>query len=163
MSAFFYGYIVTQLPAGYWTNKYGGKLFFGFGIGLCAIFSLLIPLAEKLGPIFVILLRILQGLSQGVIYPSMHCLLSKWSPQSERSRLTTFAFSGSYIGTVVAMSLGGYIMFFLLFTSILIYANLLLFMSFYCNQILCFFVSNVKWPILIKDNKAMFDEASIIP
>jgi predicted MFS family arabinose efflux permease len=39
----------------------------------------------------------------------MHCLWSKWSPPFERSRLTTFALSGSYIGTVCAMSLGGII------------------------------------------------------
>lgn len=39
----------------------------------------------------------------------MHCLWSKWAPPNERSRLATVAFSGSYVGSVVALSLGGLI------------------------------------------------------
>lgn len=39
----------------------------------------------------------------------MHALWSKWAPPLERSRLATFAFSGSYIGSMVALSGGGII------------------------------------------------------
>ncbi len=39
----------------------------------------------------------------------MHCMWSKWSPTSERSRLTAFALSGSYVGTVCTMCFGGII------------------------------------------------------
>ena len=39
----------------------------------------------------------------------MHCLWSKWAPPSERSRLSTFGLSGSYIGSVISMALGGII------------------------------------------------------
>jgi MFS family permease len=113
------------------TSKYGGKLFFGAGIGLCSILSLMMPLAEKIGPFCIMILRILQGLSQGCIFPAMHCLWSKWAPPTEvninlrmcytistnltffkclkRSRLATFALSGSYIGSVVALSCSGVI------------------------------------------------------
>ncbi len=91
------------------TSKYGGRFFFGGGIGLCALLSLLMPLAEKIGPVCIMTLRIFQGLSQGFIYPAMHCLWSKWSPPTERSRLATFALSGSYIGSVVALSCSGII------------------------------------------------------
>lgn len=109
LSSFFYGYIVTQLPAGFLTNLFGGRVFFGAGIGICAIVNLLIPVAAKTSPGWLIFLRIIQGLSQGFIFPSMHCLWSKWSPTFERSRLTTFSLSGCYIGTVVALGLGGVI------------------------------------------------------
>jgi MFS family permease len=61
------------------------------GVGICSLLSLLIPVAAKTGAGYVISIRILQGLSQGVIFPSMHAMWSKWSPPFERSRLTTFA------------------------------------------------------------------------
>ena len=109
LSSFFYGYIITQLPAAFLTTKYGGRWFFGAGIGLCSLLSLLIPAATHLGSNYLIALRVLQGLTQGFIFPAMHCLWSKWSPPYERSSLATFAFSGSYIGSLAALSLGGLI------------------------------------------------------
>lgn len=39
----------------------------------------------------------------------MHCMWSKWAPPNERSRLATIAFSGSYFGSVIALSCGGLI------------------------------------------------------
>ena len=84
-------------------------MFFGGGIGVCSFLTLLTPLATYIGPVSLILLRTLQGLVQGFIYTSMHALWSKWAPPLERSRLATFAFSGSYIGSVVALSIGGII------------------------------------------------------
>lgn len=107
LSSFFYGYIVTQLPAAFLTTKYGGKMFFGGGIGICSFLALLTPAAAHIGPTCLIFLRTLQGLFQGFIYTSMHAMWSKWAPPTERSKMATFAFSGSYIGSVVALSVGG--------------------------------------------------------
>lgn len=109
LSSFFYGYIITQLPAAFLTTKYGGRWFFGAGIGICSFLSLLMPAATYLGAGYLISLRVLQGLTQGFIFPAMHCLWSKWSPPYERSSLATFAFSGSYIGSLVSLSLSGLI------------------------------------------------------
>ncbi len=89
------------------TTKYGGKRFFGGGIGVCALLALLTPVASHLGPICLILLRTLQGIFQGFVYTSMHALWSKWAPPPERSKMATFAFSGSYLGSVVMLSVGG--------------------------------------------------------
>lgn len=109
LSSFFYGYILTQLPAAFLTTKYGGRWFFGFGIGFCSLLSLIVPAATYMGPGYLIGLRIFQGLTQGFIFPAMHSLWSKWSPPFERSSLATFAFSGSYVGSLAALSLGGLI------------------------------------------------------
>ena len=46
------------------TTKYGGKLFFGAGIGICSVLTLLTPLAASIGPGLIIILRTLQGLAQ---------------------------------------------------------------------------------------------------
>lgn len=37
----------------------------------------------------------------------MHALLSKWSPPLERSRLSSFVYSGAYVGTVIAFPISG--------------------------------------------------------
>ncbi len=64
LASFFYGYIVTQMPAAFLTTKYGGKLFFGGGIGICAILALATPAATYIGPTCLIFIRTLQGLAQ---------------------------------------------------------------------------------------------------
>lgn len=52
-------------------------------------------------------LRLVEGLCQGVIFPSTHTLLSKWAPVSERAQLATYCYSGSQFGTVVMLSTSG--------------------------------------------------------
>ncbi|RNA37043.1 Vesicular glutamate transporter 1 [Brachionus plicatilis] len=118
LSSFFYGYILTQIPAAYLTSRYGGRNLFGAGVGLSALLCLAMPLAAYIGPSYLMAIRILQGLCQGFIYPAMHCLWSKWCPPNERSRLATFALSGSYIGSVTALSSGGLITIYLNWQSI---------------------------------------------
>ncbi|GLH15798.1 Putative inorganic phosphate cotransporter [Gryllus bimaculatus] len=44
---------------------------------------------------------------QGVTYPCIHALWARWAPPQERARLATFAFSGSYVGTVVSLPVCG--------------------------------------------------------
>ncbi len=40
-------------------------------------------------------------------YPSIHAIWARWAPPLERSRLAAVAFSGSYVGTVLALPLSG--------------------------------------------------------
>uniref|UniRef100_A0A914RQQ9 Major facilitator superfamily (MFS) profile domain-containing protein n=1 Tax=Parascaris equorum TaxID=6256 RepID=A0A914RQQ9_PAREQ len=76
LGAFFYGYIFTQIPGGYLAHLHGGKLVYVVGVF---------------------------GLFEGVTYPAMHVVWSHWAPFLEKTRLASFAFSGSYFGTVFAM------------------------------------------------------------
>lgn len=46
---------------------------------------------------------------QGVTYPCIHAVWARWSPPLERSRIATLAFSGSFVGTVVAMPACAYL------------------------------------------------------
>ena len=47
------------------------------------------------------------SISQGVTFPCIHAVWSRWSPPLERSRMASIAFAGNYAGTVVAMPLSG--------------------------------------------------------
>jgi len=109
LSSFFYGYIVTQIPGGYLSTIYGGKNLFGFGILLTALFTLLTPVSARISPYLLAVVRIIEGLCEGVTFPCMHAIWSKWAPPLERSKLVTISKSGPFAGTVIGMSGSGVI------------------------------------------------------
>uniref|UniRef100_A0A6Q2XV48 Vesicular glutamate transporter 1 n=1 Tax=Esox lucius TaxID=8010 RepID=A0A6Q2XV48_ESOLU len=105
--SFFWGYIVTQIPGGFICQRYKANKVFGFAIVATSTLNMLIPSAARTHYSCVILVRICQGLVEGVSYPACHGIWAKWAPPLERSRLATTAFCGSYAGAVVAMPLAG--------------------------------------------------------
>eukprot|EP00096_Caligus_rogercresseyi_P002339 TRINITY_DN14442_c0_g1_i1.p1 TRINITY_DN14442_c0_g1~~TRINITY_DN14442_c0_g1_i1.p1 ORF type:complete len:247 (+),score=35.20 TRINITY_DN14442_c0_g1_i1:91-831(+) len=107
LGSFFYGYIVTQIPGGFLATRFGGKRIFLIGIAATAFLTILTPALTKIGTGFLITTRILEGLFEGMTYPSIHAIWAKWAPPLERSRLAAVAFSGSYVGTVIALPLSG--------------------------------------------------------
>ncbi|KAM6215992.1 vesicular glutamate transporter 3 isoform 2-T2 [Rhynchocyon petersi] len=105
--SFFWGYIVTQIPGGFISNKFAANRVFGAAIFLTSTLNMFIPSAARVHYGCVMCVRILQGLVEGVTYPACHGMWSKWAPPLERSRLATTSFCGSYAGAVVAMPLAG--------------------------------------------------------
>jgi len=107
LASFFYGYIVTQIPGGILAKRYGGKLLYGLG-GVCtSVFTLLTPLAARLDWKCLVAVRIIEGLGEGVTFPAMNSLFSDWAPPLERSRLSTIAFSGAQLGTILSLPISG--------------------------------------------------------
>ncbi|CAI5455815.1 unnamed protein product [Caenorhabditis angaria] len=109
LSSFFYGYIISQLPGGYLAYQHGGKTLFFAGTFGTAIFTLLTPPLARMGYGMLVFARFMEGLLEGVTYPAMHVIWSHWAPPLEQTKLATFAFSGSYFGTVLAMPLSAYL------------------------------------------------------
>ncbi|OCT78351.1 hypothetical protein XELAEV_18029460mg [Xenopus laevis] len=109
LGSFFYGYILTQIPGGYVAGKIGGKLLLGFGILGTAVFTLLTPLAADLGAGWLIAVRALEGLGEGVTFPAMHAMWARWAPPLERSRLLSLSYAGAQLGTVVSLPVSGLI------------------------------------------------------
>uniref|UniRef100_A0A3B4G4Q5 Solute carrier family 17 member 8 n=1 Tax=Pundamilia nyererei TaxID=303518 RepID=A0A3B4G4Q5_9CICH len=105
--SFFWGYIVTQIPGGFISNKLSANRVFGAAIFLTSLLNMFIPSAARTHYGCVMFVRILQGLVEGVTYPACHGMWSKWAPPLERSRLATTSFCGSYAGAVIAMPLAG--------------------------------------------------------
>uniref|UniRef100_A0A672KZ45 Vesicular glutamate transporter 1-like n=1 Tax=Sinocyclocheilus grahami TaxID=75366 RepID=A0A672KZ45_SINGR len=105
--SFFWGYIVTQIPGGFICQKFAANRVFGFAIVATSMLNMLIPAAARVHYGCVIMVRVCQGLVEGVSYPACHGIWAKWAPPLERSRLATTAFCGSYAGAVVAMPLAG--------------------------------------------------------
>ncbi|XP_055314260.1 putative inorganic phosphate cotransporter isoform X3 [Sitodiplosis mosellana] len=98
LSAFFWGYFITQLPGGLLSQRYGGKYVFMLGILFSAICSLLTPcvvrFAESTG---LIVLRVFSGLGEGIMYAGLTDLLAAWIPLQERTTLGSLAYGGSTV------------------------------------------------------------------
>lgn len=109
LSSFFYGYITTQLFGGWLSAKIGGKRVFGGGIAVTALLTLVTPVLAKVNIYLLLSLRIVEGIFEGVTYPCIHAVWSRWAPPLERTRLATLAFAGSHIGTVVSMPASAYL------------------------------------------------------
>lgn len=64
LGAFFYGYILTQIPGGYLASRCGAKWLLGFGILGTVVFTLLTPVAADLGASYLIAVRVLEGIGE---------------------------------------------------------------------------------------------------
>ncbi|CAF1617607.1 unnamed protein product, partial [Adineta ricciae] len=106
-SSFFWGYLITQVPGGYLAAKFPANHVFGFALGISSFLNLFIPSAAKVHYGLVMILRILQGLVEGVTYPAAHGIWRWWAPPLERSTLATISFTGSYAGAVLGIPLSG--------------------------------------------------------
>ncbi|KOB67636.1 Permease of the major facilitator superfamily [Operophtera brumata] len=88
-----YGY---PIPAGMIAGRFGGKYLMFTAMACTGAVNLLVPFAAVKGDwIAVCACRVLMGLTQGLLYPSIHGVLGHWAPTAERSRLGTFVYAVS--------------------------------------------------------------------
>jgi MFS family permease len=75
-------------------SRFGGKAVYGWCMLVTAIATLLTPIGARGSPWILVALRVIEGLGEGVVFPAMHCLWSKWAPPLERSKLIGFTYAG---------------------------------------------------------------------
>lgn len=110
LSSFFWGYVVAQVPAGLLAKRYGAKLVLGSATVIASLVTMFHPLAAANGGWQLLCgLRVLVGLTQGVVYPCVHTLLAKWAPRTERGFLSTSVYSGAQLGTTIILATSGVI------------------------------------------------------
>eukprot|EP00092_Neocalanus_flemingeri_P024646 GFUD01026731.1.p1 GENE.GFUD01026731.1~~GFUD01026731.1.p1 ORF type:complete len:504 (+),score=120.85 GFUD01026731.1:68-1579(+) len=109
LSSFFYGYIVTQVLGGYFSDRFGGKTVFLIGMTTLSGTSLLIPVFARLSPGLVVAVRVLQGLASGLAFPSLYNLFSSWSDPGERATLMSMAYAGIPTATVATFPLSSWL------------------------------------------------------
>ncbi|OQV24542.1 Sialin [Hypsibius exemplaris] len=109
LGSYFYGYIAGQIPGGWLSRRFGGKLPFGLGILIAGILTALSPVAATYHYGALVALRIVEGLATAVCYPAMHHLLARWSPSRERTRMSSLVNCGSTIGNVIVFAVSGFI------------------------------------------------------
>jgi MFS family permease len=108
LSSFFWGYIIPQVGAGQLSEYFGPKWFLVVTMVLSSAVNIAVPgMAAALGSTGVMICRIVQGLNQGFLYPSIHNMISKWTPLFERSTISNFVYGSSYLGIAVSMPVIG--------------------------------------------------------
>ncbi|KAK4874767.1 hypothetical protein RN001_014127 [Aquatica leii] len=108
LTSFFWSYIAAQVLGGATSQKFGTKVVVGYGFLIASICNICIPFASSVHYALVIILQVVQGLAQGVTWPSLYGLISSWVPVYERSRFVT-AFQGISVGTTIGQVMAGFV------------------------------------------------------
>ncbi|KAK9128264.1 hypothetical protein Syun_017061 [Stephania yunnanensis] len=102
LSTFYYGYACSQVPGGWASQRIGGKHVLLFSFMLWSLICALVP-PDPSQVKLLILARLLVGVAQGFIFPSIHTVLAQWVPPHERSRSVSLTMSGMYLGAAAGM------------------------------------------------------------
>ena len=103
MSAFFLGYVTLQIPAGYLSDRFGGKWVLGLGVLFWSLFTLLTPASAALGISVLLACRFLMGVAEAVTWPSIYSLYSRWVHPDRRASAVGLMNSGISGGSVIAL------------------------------------------------------------
>jgi len=103
MSAFFLGYVTLQIPAGYLSDRFGGKWVLGLGVLFWSLFTLLTPASATLGITVLLACRFLMGVAEAVTWPSIYSLYSRWVHPDRRASAVGLMNSGISGGSVIAL------------------------------------------------------------
>ncbi|XP_076437036.1 sialin-like [Babylonia areolata] len=107
LGAFFYGYLVFQLPGGMMAETFGAKAVVTAGMLPVAILTLVTPVLTEIHYIILFVIRVIVGMGQSVMYPAVTALWAKWSPPMERSLLVGISLSGGQFGNAFILPVGG--------------------------------------------------------
>ena len=103
--------MATQIPGGFLADKFGARVLLSAGMLCTSFLTLFTEVVASWGPNWLIGLRILEGLGEGVTFPAAASFWARWAPAHERSRMIGFCFAGSQMGTVLAIPLTGNVSF----------------------------------------------------
>lgn len=110
LSSSFFICVLSPIPAGILTIKYGGKTIVLIGATVMTLSSLLSPVALFVGGYGTFMsLRIIQGFFYAFALPGFAGVLSHWMPELERTSISIVMELGSLFGPVIGVSLGGII------------------------------------------------------
>lgn len=106
LGSYYWGYIWTSIPGAFLAERYGpARTIFVVSV-LSGVLTLLTPVCAAWHYSAVIVNRIVLGLFGGVIYPALHCLISKWAPPIEKGKFIG-ALLGGNLGTVLTWPIMG--------------------------------------------------------
>lgn len=110
LSSFFWSYAVLQFIAGNVAHIMGTRWLLLVTMFMNSVGSILIPVTAKfLGSNGVMFWRIIQGVCQGLMLPSLNSVLGRWVPPDEISPVNGIIYAGNAIGIALSMIITGYL------------------------------------------------------
>lgn len=103
-SAFFWGYLTTQILGGVIADRTGGRRVLAAGVFVWSVCTALTPVAARISLPALLAARVLLGVGEGVAMPAMNAIVARWVPVSERARSLSFVYSGMYAGSIAGLA-----------------------------------------------------------
>ncbi|XP_023218026.1 sialin-like isoform X2 [Centruroides sculpturatus] len=109
LGSYFYGLVLAQLVGGTITFLLGPKKIFIISLSLSSLFIILTPLSADVGVLVISLCQAIVGFGQGLVFHGSFTLLGRWSPENEKSTLSSISYSGTQAGTFLGLITTGYL------------------------------------------------------
>lgn len=100
LSAFFWSYALAQIPSGWLSDRWGGRIMLTIYILSWSLFTLLIGWSTTLW--FLLAMQLGHGLGQSGGYPTSAGLLSTWMPLGTRGTASSIVAFGGRLGGFLA-------------------------------------------------------------
>lgn len=107
-SAFFWGYILSQLPGGYLTSKKGGRNVMPAGVAMWSVATAAVPLLAGTVPGLCIS-RAAVGLGEAVAPSAATDMVSRIVPAHQRSTAVSVVFGGLHVGSILGLLAAPYL------------------------------------------------------
>ena len=98
LSAFFYGYALTQLLGGRLADRVGGKPVLLFGVLAWSLATFVTPEAAAAGVAPLLIARVTLGDGEGVAFPAVHALIARHVPKERQTTAVAAVTAASYAG-----------------------------------------------------------------
>jgi MFS family permease len=108
LAAFFWSYAPAQLPAGWLAERLDPRRVLAAGLAVWGAVTALTGLAS--GFIILLVLRLILGLGESVMYPASFKILAVEAPEGQRGRANGFLASGQLLGPAAGTLVGGLLM-----------------------------------------------------
>uniref|UniRef100_A0A0K0E8J9 MFS domain-containing protein n=1 Tax=Strongyloides stercoralis TaxID=6248 RepID=A0A0K0E8J9_STRER len=102
-SANFYGGIITIIFSGYLADRFGAKSLLLMAIIDCSVVSFLTPTIASISYTLFFISRMIMGLGEGFVIPTMSSMAARWFPSHERSTAAAIYTSGNQLAGILGL------------------------------------------------------------